>query len=232
MGCLKLVENEYLTLIKKDFASLFRLPEDIPVNFKRLDFRFTSSGRSLERIQISVPAKSIKKNYIIKSTAAIYPEWEVEWSESASRFNLGPRVIYGDEKKEVIIEEDLLIENNLRNRVNMLNSSDIRNLSIRIAEKFFLMLSKDVDAYYHKFDKFVEHTFIVGEGESIDVKWVDWGKAGKINKNTKVCERQTVAEFHLRRIFEMYLCWFKSPEGLARFILHLRKIAGKKFIPK
>jgi len=228
MECLRLIENEYLNIIKKDFIKLFQLPENAWIDFERLNFRFTSSGRSLERVQITDRLSGFKKNYIIKTTAAIYPEWEVKWSKKASEYGFGPRVIYGDERREVIIEEDLLPENNLRNRAKTLEPEEIIFLARKIAEKFFRMLNPDEDTYYHKFDKFVEHTFITGKGEEIDIKWVDWGKAGKINQKTRKRERQTVAEFHLRRIFELFSCWFDSPEGLAEFIIQLRKLAGHK----
>ena len=228
MECLKLVENKYLNIIKEDFIKSFHLPENSRIDFERLSFRFTSSGRSLERIQVSERLHGFKKNYVIKTTAAIYPEWEVEWAKKASDYEFGPRVIYGDGRRGVIIEEDLLPENNLRNRAKMLKPEEIITLSRKIAEKFFLMLSPEKDTYYHKFDKFVEHTFITGKGEDIDIKWVDWGKAGNINSRTRKRERQTIAEFHLRRIFELFTCWFKSPEGLAEFIIQLRKLAGNK----
>lgn len=103
---------------------------------------------------------------------------EVERSETASKLKLGPRVIYKNNEELVIIEEWFPEGTQIEKRAGALTEQEKVLVAQRFAEKLWMMISAEQEGgtVAHFGDRLVTHIYIIGEGEDIDVRFIDWGK--------------------------------------------------------
>jgi hypothetical protein len=104
------------------------------------------------------------------------PHGSEPWSaEMASDLGLGPAVLSTSEDG-IIVEEFFPQQQNIRHR--RLTSDQFRHYGRHLSSLFIAFIRVADEGLICHNDPRPEHIFIIGEGEELQVKLIDWGRAG------------------------------------------------------
>lgn len=126
---------------------------------------------------------------------------------------MGPQVIYA--KNELIVEEYYAKELHFKTRI--LSRDELVNLGVVLAKKIQTM----VDHNFGHYENYHEHTFIIGDGAKIDIRFVDWSRIHPFYINFEL------EPFYIKPFFSFALQLLKSnKEAILLFRDTLLKLSG------
>lgn len=210
------------------------------------DLHFELSGDDTEKRHVATidiyisgndrPAKS----YVVKTPARplLYgSELRDAKMAGSPEMRLGPAVIYSElspnesatgkqyldgKYESFIVEEKFNEEDGLDSRGHNLSPLEQRLLGKRLAEKVLTMIDKDFIYDHH----FKDHVFIIGSGDDIDIRFIDWERVRSLSRAGSA--RQFKIEELLGSFIRLIVEDIGSEVALANFISQIKRSASVK----